>query len=578
MNSVNRSMRWRLVFCALLAAPLAVHASDLPAPKQFQVEVAGDVKLATDVYLPDGLDRGPVVFLRTPYSKRTLAWAIDPFVNAGYVVVAQDVRGKTDSTGSFVPFIHERQDGLASLDWIAAQPWCDGNIGMWGSSYLGFCGMILAPEQHPNLRAIVNVSGWATASDMTAPGGAMSLMLAAGWMFAYEGTRSVPYSQIDWNRVLAKTPVLQMPTVVGARTETWEGFMEMNASGELDRLAGIAGRYDRVNVPVFHITGLYDFVAPATLSAYYGVLRAQGQSAPETRLVVGTWAHDQIWRSETRVGDRDFGKSSVFGVEAVMARSIPWFDAHLRGREEADDVLPAAEVFVAGANEWRTYDAFPPTGSEAQSWYFDSAGDAHSPAGTGALMTTSQDRAPKDEFVFDPMNPVPTTGGANFHFFKDRLGAQDQRTVESRTDVLVYTSEPRAAPITIVGPVEVVLYASSDGPTTDFTAKLVEVLPDGTAWNLCDGIKRGPDSASGEPVLMESGGVYPFTIDLGAVALELRPGHRLRVEVSSSNFPRFDRNPNTGENPQRAAKFRKAHQVVHHSANYPSHLEVHVVE
>jgi putative CocE/NonD family hydrolase len=290
------------------------------------------------------------------------------------------------------------------------------------------------------------------------------------------------------------------------------------------------------------------------------------------RLIVGPWRHDQIWRDEAKVGDLDFGRDAVMGVEKAIELSGDWFEQHLSGKnpKTRDEKV---KLFVMGVNEWRSYDAWPPKAVNFEKWHFDSAGGANSSSGDGVLAKAAPSGASADTFVFDPMAPVPTVGGANFHFFLDNLGIKDQREVERRDDLLVYTTSVLDKAMEIIGPLKVVLYASSQGKQTDFTAKLVEVRADGYARIIEDGIRRGPDPVSGSTVTeMKPGKVYKFTIDLGATGIVIPKGSRLRVDVSSSNFPKYSRNPNTGEMPERASKFINVRQMIHHTAEHPSHI------
>jgi putative CocE/NonD family hydrolase len=536
-----------------------------------RVAMTDGVSLATDVYLPDGEGPFPVVLSRSPYDKRQFGSLLaEPLASAGYAVVMQDVRGMGGSEGLFIPFLNEKQDGLQTLDWIAEQPWCDGNVGAWGPSYVGFCALILSTEGHETLKAVVNVSGWGDTQEMVSPGGAMHLMHGLPWTLSGQirGTGSI--ADFDWPTVFRHLPVTEIPRSLGIESGPWEGAVRLFTADALMESASVKGRCDAVTAPVLHLTGWYDFMARHTLDTYEEI-----GAATQTRqkLLVGPWHHDQQWGRDTRVGDADFGAASVLGVERVTELSQHWFDRWLKRNPNGIDTREPVRLFVMGVNEWRTFEQWPPRAVELQKWYFASEKGANGLGGDGRLTTQAPTAPASDAFVFDPLDPVPTTGGVNSHFFHDTLGVRDQRPVEERTDVLVYTSAPLERDLTLIGPLQVVVHASTEGRHTDVTAKLCAVRPDGYALPLEDGIRRGPDGlAGGEGGLMEPGRAYRFTVDLGATGIQLAPGHRLRVELSSSNFPKYTRNPNTGETPEWAAEVVAVEQTVLLGPDRPSYI------
>jgi len=533
--------------------------------------------LAVDVYLPSSGQKFPAVLVRTPYSKSQYASRFaEPLVRRGYAVVVQDVRGQQASTaaGEFHPIVGEKKDGLDTLDWIAKQPWSNGDIGMWGSSYNAYCALVLTPERHPNLKALVNISGWGDSPAMVAPGGAMHLMCALPWSLSNQIRGKGSFGDYDWPEVFKKLPVSEIPRQIGIDSPEWEFMLGSWDSDLLHREASLAGRYGDIQIPILHITGWNDFVARHTLDTYEGIVGAGGATRDAfQKLIVGPWRHDQYWGKGTKVGDEDFGPAAQMGNERIIDLSTQWFDRWLKGTDNGIEKEKPVRLFVMGKNTWREYDQWPPRRVKLEKWYIGSAKGANSLAGDGTLATAAPTSDGHDAFVFDPMDPVPTTGGVNFHFFVSNLGIRDQRPVEQRDDVLVYTSPPLEEDMEIIGPLQAVVYASTDGKHTDFTAKLVEVRQDGYARIIEDGIKRGPEAVSGTRVeIMEPGKVYRFTIDLGTTAISIAKGHRLRVEISSSNFPKYSRNPNTGEPPEFASEFRKVRQTVLHSREYPSHV------
>lgn len=579
MNRITLRIAWvGAIGCGLLLASGSIafghgysKTSDVP------VAMSDGASLAADVYLPNIGDKFPVVLVRTPYNKAQFSSLLAmPMAKSGYAVVLQDVRGQQGSTGAgeFHPIVGEKQDGLDTLDWIAKQPWCNGNIGMWGSSYNAFCALILAPEGHPNLKTVVDISGWGNSSAMVAPGGAMHLMCALPWSLSNQIRGKGSFQDYDWPEVFKKVPVSEIPRSIGIDSPEWENMVGGWNSDLLHREASIAKRYDDIRIPMLHITGWNDFVARHTLDTYEGIVGANGADRGAfQKLIVGPWRHDQFWGKGTKVGDEDFGPAAQLGSDRIIELTTRWFDHWLKGDKTGIVKEKPVRLFVMGSNRWREYDQWPPRAVELQKWYLAGSGGANSLSGDGYLSPAMPAGNSPDSFVFDPMNPVPTVGGANFHFFLSNLGVKDQRPVEQRDDVLVYTSPPLKDGLEIVGPLQAVLYASTEGKHTDFTAKLVEVRKDGYARIIEEGIKRGPDDVSGSKVeVMEPGKVYRFTIDLGATAISIAKGHRLRVEVSSSNFPKYSRNPNTGEPAEFTAQFKTVTQTVFHSREYPSHI------
>jgi len=559
-----------VVLCSASAA-----AQELVVERDLKVPMPDGALLMTDVYRPAGEDPLPVVFVRTPYVKDQFDWFGQALAtHGGYAVVIQDMRGQVASEGEFQPFANERGDGLASLDWIVEQPWCDGNIGMWGSSYLSYAALLLATEKHPALKTVVNISGWGNPDTMGAPGGVMHLMLALPWTLSRQihGDRN----EIDYDEIFPLTPVSRIPELAGIESPAWAAYFEEEEGG-LEGSESTAGRYGNVEIPIMHVVGWNDFLATSTLEVYEGIRDAQGDSAPFQKLIVTPLAHDMQWDTVSVVGDDDFGPESTLGGRKLIEMSIMWFHRYLRGIPTGVDQEPPVRVFLMGANEWRELDEWPPAADET-TWWLESGGSANTRDGDGMLLETDAATPGHDRFVYEPMDPVPTHGGANMHFFPDRLGPRDQREIEDREDVLCYTSAPMESDLDIVGHIEATIYAATEGRSTDFTTKLVIVRPDGYARIVTEGIKRNPDVPEvHENAPMVPGKVYVFTIDMGATAIRVPAGHRLRLEVSSSNFPKYTRNPNTGEASELAEKFVPVNQTVYHDGERASVLRLPVL-
>jgi putative CocE/NonD family hydrolase len=579
-----------MLLAAAALAPIALIAGNGEASRAgdearashtIPVPMPDGVRLATDVYLPAADGRFPVVLLRSPYDRRQLApHLFEPLTRAGYAVVSQDVRGMNGSEGRFIPFIFEKDDGLATLDWIAGQEWCDGRIAMWGPSYIGFCAMVLAAEDHPNLKTIVNLGGWSDTDAMVRPGGALHLMLALPWTYSGQISGDTAARRIDWLKAFPHLPIANIPGTLGLPAEPLLGTQKLIESGVLAQRASLAGAYQRVRIPILHLTGWYDFLSPLVLSAYGSLAAAPAARAggAAQALVVGPWRHDQIWGPSTKVGDADFGPEAAMGMEKVVGLTIEWLDRHLAHRPGAAPVPKNVRAFVMGENRWREFDLWPPAGTRERRWFADSRAGAQGLSGDGVLRPDARGRG-ADTYRYDPNDPVPTMGGANCHFFPALLGVRDQRPVEERRDVLVYTTPPLERALTLVGPLRAEVYASTRGASADIVVKLVDVRPGGYAAILADGIRHDPDPIAGAPVgRMTPGQVYRFTVDLGGTAVRLEKGHRVRLEITSGNFPKYARNPGTGEDPATATVLVPIEQTIHHTREHPTALVAHVLE
>jgi len=548
-------MRYPVIRTTALLVTLALaglaSATAAPAVETARIEVV------------EGIEKepAPVILIRTPYGRKGHDFIGEAFAARGYAVAIQDVRGKYDSSGEHEPFRHERTDGSATLAWIAKQPWCNGRIGMWGISYSGYSGLVLADSEMKQLASILSFSGWLEAEDVVKPGGAMHLMLDLPWMITQQGNQQRGLGEFDMETLFRHTPLRDAMRAAGIRNSTWEDPNFLDTIGER-RTTG------KVTRPILHATGWSDMVYRASLKAY-DQLSARAK-APQ-KLVVGPWYHDQMMIGEWEVGDAHFGEASGFGVDELIALSLRWFDATLRGKKNGFLEEPDVTYFLMGQNAWHTGASWPPPDAVAkpEHWYLDSGGSANSASGDGVLSASEPSRGDADRFVFDPENPVPTMGGANFHFFPERIGVRDQREIERRDDVLVYTSAPLKEEMQITGRVEARLHVATSGKDTDFTAKLVVVRPDGYARIVEEGIARASAVLDAVP---PPGEPFALTVTMGDTAIAVPAGHRLRLEVSSSNFPKYDRNPNTGEDPFTATELRKANQTVFHTAERASYV------
>jgi putative CocE/NonD family hydrolase len=522
------------------------------------------VHLAANVYLPVDRGRFPVILERTPYNKGSeISPNYEALVEHGYAVVVEDVRGRYESEGTFDPLRQESADGDDTLNWIARQPWSDGKIGMTGGSYRGIVQWKAALLRNPHLKAIFPVvSGDDDYRDrFYSPGGAMKIGQRLEWMAE---NLKVPGYRPDFNRYVLHLPLATAD--VAATGQTSRMFRDAVAHPSFDgfwRDISTREQIAKVNVPVFSVGGWYDNFVESDLDAFAALHKTSGLN----RVLIGPWPHNM----SVPLPEGHFGSQTGAPIRRYQ---IEWFDQWLMGKDSELLSEPPVKLFVMGANEWRDLHEWPPAEARPRRFFLDSAGQANTGAGDGSLADRSPARPAQDRYTFDPRDPVPTHGGAvccNPKVFP--WGPMDQRSIEQRRDVLVYTTAPLKQDVEVIGPVQVVLWVSTSARDTDFTAKLVDVAPDGYARNLTDGILRMRYRNSlSKPEPLNPGEVYKVTVNAGVTANLFQKGHRIRVEVSSSNFPRFDRNPNTGAPIAQETKLLKASQTIFHDRERPSQL------
>ena len=545
-----------------------------------KVPMRDGVNLSADIYFPRG-EQGPfpVILTRTPYDNMTeeSLEAGRFYPQHGYVLVAQDVRGRNDSDGDFYPYLNDFNDGHDTVEWIGAQPWCDGNVGMVGASYVGYVQWQAASMGSSYLKAIVpRVIGANMYETGWYQGGAFHLGTAAMWAMRYDGRTRQDIFDYNWEQLFKKLPLAELDREAGKDVHFFRDWIAHPDYDDYWRAQSIEERYPNIQVPVLQIGGWYDVLVRGTFH-HFTEMREHGGSElarQNQRAVVGPWIHSAC--STTFAGELDFGAISMLDLQEVELR---WFDHWLKGKDNGAERDAPLRLFVMGSNEWRDENEWPLARTQFTPYYFHSRGGANSLEGDGSLSTIPPADEPPDGFVYNPAFPVPTRGG-NTCCNPELVpwGVYDQRPIEYRNDVLVYTSEPLEEDLEVTGPISVKLYASTDGRDTDFTAKLVDVHPDGYAVNLCDNIMRARYHESREyQTLLEPGRVYEFTIDLWMTSNVFLKGHRIRVDVTSSNFPRFDRNPNTGNTFGQDTELRTAHQTIVHNEAHPSHILLPVI-
>ncbi|HUA17625.1 MAG TPA: CocE/NonD family hydrolase [Bryobacteraceae bacterium] len=574
----------------LVCAGVLSATSPSPFERLLHVRVAmrDGVHLDANVFYPSGGGRFPAVLLRTPYGKgRDLPAGYQSFLNHGYAVMLEDVRGRYASEGVFDIFHQEGPDGSDTLNWIAAQPWSDGKVGMIGGSYLGIAQWQLALMNNPHLKAIFPVvSGSDDYMDRYySTGGATKLGHRLLWMsenLTAPGTAKARFADYVNHLPLRTADRAATRQTIGL----YQTILDHPTYDAFWKALSVQERISQVHVPVFAVGGWYDNYVESDLEAFAALHKLAGRGDGRHRIMIGPWAHNM----STPFAGVGFGSDSSAPIRSYQ---IEWFDHWLKGEpDEAASYTPEmwhetrgevdrapVHIFVMGVNRWRDEPQWPLARAKSTPFYLESRRGANSLGGDGALDWKLAKSRSRDQFTYDPRNPVPTRGGAvccNPKIFP--WGPMDQRPVERRKDVLVYTSAPLKQDLEVTGPIRVVLYASTSAPDTDFTAKLVDVFPNGEARNLTDGILRvryrdGLDEAE----LARPGEVYRLKIDAGVTSNVFLRGHSLRVEISSSNFPRFDRNANTGRAFANETIFKKAQQLVYHSPQYPSYVLLPVI-
>ncbi len=573
------------VWTVLSGAPGAVEGQDLAVvvEKNVEARMRDGVVLRADLYRPAARGRFPALLQRTPYSKNP-GPGDDRFrrlAARGFVVAVQDTRGRYMSDGVARPH-DEGADGYDTVEWLATLPSVDGQVGMFGGSYSATTQLLAAPLRPPHLVALFPSASYASRYDMVFQGGAFYLADGLSWNLgqamdvrrrvlepAADRDGEIGLSPADrqllqtrwlWDLPLAAMDALELKRYM-------PGYFEMLAHPSYDdywATFDVAARHSRFEVPAYHLTGWYDALLNGTLRNFSGLRAGAGtdRARKNQRLIVGPWTHARPNAGSTTIGTVSYGPDAGLDSFEMM---VAWFDHWMRKDAGTDYPGPPVRIFVMGENRWRDESEWPLRRAR-QTEYFLGGGRSLSRAAPGVA------EAP-DTFDYDPANPVPT--GATGAYSR---APTDQRAVESRPDVLVYSTEPLTAAVEVTGPVTLTLWVSSSAKDTDFTGRLVDVHPDGTARALTDGILRARyRSGKTKPVLLEPGKPYELTIDLGATSNRFLPGHRIRLEVSSSNFPRYDRNPNTGAPFGQSAELVVARQTIWHDRSRPSRLVVPVV-
>ena len=569
--------------------------------KNVDAKMRDGTVLRADVFRPAEEGRYPVLVQRTPYNKEFWPFtysAIDPVKAAasGYVIAIQDVRARWASDGeAFFLYRNEFEDGHDTVEWAAGLPYSDGNIGAYGISYMGATTWEAAAARPPSLKAI---------APTTAPydffenhlwrGGAFLWGTFVSWSLQAIGPNALLRSKMGSDEFLPlllqlvddldaydeRVRHVPIKTFPPARTDDptfLPFFKEVLEHPTRDDFNGSVLKSDahgKITAPAQIIAGWHDLLLAADIAHYQKVRTdAESEEAREhTRLIIGPWSHGAFLNT---VGELDFGMraSGIFLdlSEDLTSLHLRWFDRWLKGIQNGIENEPRVKIFVQGLNRWRGEDDWPLTRAKSTNWYLQPGG--------GLSPEAPAPDAPPATYVYDGNDPCPTRGGTLLLPATYPRGPVDQSPVLSRKDVLVYTSEPLQSNLEVTGPVTAVLYAATSAPDTDWVVKLCDVFPDGKSINICDGILRARYRESIEdPALVEPGAVERYEVDLWATSNLFKAGHRIQVVITSSDFPRYDRNPNTGELGVEADRFEPALQRIFQDGNRASHLVLPLVE
>jgi uncharacterized protein len=545
--------------------------------KDVAVPMRDGVRLFADIYQPEAVDRPtalPVVLIRLPYGKGEPYCRMPAhgrfWARKGYVCVVQDVRGKFLSEGEFEAFRHETDDGYDTIEWITRQPWCDGKVGVTGESYYGHTSWAAARSRHPGLKCIAPGDIALDEYDNVYEGGAFCLSSEGVWLAEEAGRHSANKYRIDTSHL----PLVSLAEAAGLPGKLFVDAIRNPTRGGFWDALDLTDVGESLDVPVLHWSGWYDVLLHGVLWGWRDVQQhcRSAMARSNQWLVISPNDHEATPDRTGRIG-----RMKVEGHGFTYDRVQEFFDYWLREAGEGFTDTKRVRLFVVGANRWREGDTFPLPGTQFVKYYIHSTGNAISLRGDGQLSPQPPGDEPVDGFVYDPARPVDYWVGKNP--WEAALHMEDRRPVEDRPDVLIYTSPPLSSDLEVVGPLSVTLWASSSVPDTDFTAALVDVWPEGCAQLVQEGIRRARFRESDtSPTLIEPGRVYEFGIDLTATGYLFRAGHCLRVEISSSNFDRYDRNPNTGDEFGLNAGLRPARQTVYHDAGRPSCITLPLIQ
>jgi len=549
---------------------------DFEVEKNVAIPMRDGVKLYADIYKPQVKGKFPVILTRLPYGKDEFYCEMPVigkyWAKKGYIFVAQDVRGKWNSEGEWYSCYsskgvkNEANDGYDTIDYVAKQPWCNGNIGMFGVSYYGSTQWAVAPLNHPNLKCIAPGT---TATDIYGikiyNNGAFCMQTMGEWEYTMNSRKNNNSLRLNpWH-----LPLITMDDETGVTCDCYKDWIRHPSRDSYwDQISH--SKYDQIKIPVLHWGGWYDVYLKATIDDWLGVRENSKSSVAMDNqwLVIGPIDHEWTTDSTHKIGEMDIGEK---GCNWIWSLHEQFFDYWLKGIDNGFSEIPRVKIFVLGDNEWRYENEWPLARTKYTKYYFHSKGSANTLDGDGTMNTSKPSDEPYDSYLYDPTNPVAIS--LECDLWSLALTIKNRVSVEKRSDVLVYTTPELNEDTEITGPIKVTLFASSSARDTDFTATLVDVFPSGYAHMIQEGILRARyRNSDRSPSLIEPGKIYKYTIDLWATSFVVKKGHKIRVEISSSNFNRYDRNTNTGHEFGMDDETAKATQTIYHDKKRPSHI------
>jgi putative CocE/NonD family hydrolase len=572
--------------------------SSIRIDRDVPMKMRDGVVLRADVYRPDDSEKRPAIVVRTPYNK--LLGGNSDYLSAvhaafaGYAFIVQDIRGRFASDGDWMPGMPEGRDGYDTIETVAAEPWCDGNVGMFGGSYLGRNQWQAAIENPPHLKAIApSIIGAGPLSDSRVSG-PIDFESSISWFVAMavemiermrrqgkdvaRAREMLDRARFNLNEVYNYLPLNEIPHFqFEGLSEAFRVRMTDALPPDIKSEEDLYWPFEKVKVPCFLTGGWYDIFVGGLFTSFLKMREKGGSEiAREGQYILcGPWAHGSNLLAH--VGGLHFGPTGSSVATFTMERHITFYDKYLRGIEGERRNSPV-RYFVMGLNRWRNAETWPLPETEWQRFFLHSKGRANTAAGDGLLNRDAPISEPADIFVYDPRFPVPTMGGRLLDAGSLVPGPFEQTPVERRSDVLCYTTPELQEDIEVTGPLTLHIFASTSAKDTDFVAKLIDVYPDGSAYNIAEGWIRARYRRSIlQPELVEPGQVYEYTINLANTSIVFKQGHRIRVDVTSSNFPRIDRNMNTGNPFGEDATGVPAVQTIYHSPDYQSYIDLPVI-
>jgi len=574
-STFNRTKRKNWAIAMSIVFSVILLAGDIHGQKTIQIPMRDGIKLATDLYFPK-IENGPfpVILMRTPYNKVILKAYGDYFSKNGFVYAIQDVRGRFESQGDWEPFINEGEDGYDTIEWLAAQDWSTGKIGMYGGSYSGSVQYTAAILKPPHLVTLIpNITPAMPFDNMPYEGGVLVMGGDIRWADIVENAKTVADMQNkakevftkDWNSLLSYLPVIDLDKkILGKETPYWRRWVEHNTDDSYWEKVNYLKKLQELDIPVFLQSGWFDPGNRGTKLAYSHLKQSKNKYI---KMIMGPWEHTD--QSSKYLYGQDLGEAADIGL---MDLYIKWFDFWLKGEDNGIISDPLVQVFNFGPNNWLKADTYPLPDTSFVKYYISSEKGANTSHGDGKLqIQKSSSPRQYDTYSYDPGDPSPCF----IDFLKKRALENYKNLVGSREDILVYETAPFEQPLTIAGPLSAVLYASSSAKDTDWCVTLYtvaengEINPMGMTWGVLRARFRNSMSV---PEFMEKDKVYKFSIDLSHTGNTFSKGERIRMEIASASFPEYSRNLNAGGHNEMETEYVSAVQRIYHTKEYPSHL------